>query len=165
MSGTRPAEPWGGPRGGGRTGLADRGLSLPPRGAARPGPAAPSGRGACCSGHPLLLKCLGGSRFKFSKRVPQGADTLKVMGRGSAPAGVDRQCVKVTLHCLWTLLNEKRLSALGLLLIVSVFDWVRQSFQSVAWIGAGATFCMPCKPVLCEAQGRGYPSENWQRRP
>lgn len=153
MSGIRPAEPWGEPRGGGRTGLADRGLSLPPRGAARRGPAAPSGRDAC-SGHPLLLKWLGGSRFKFSKRVPQGADTLKVMGQGSAPAGVDMQCLNVTLHCMWTFLNEKRLLALGLLLIVSILDWVSQSFPNVAWIGAGATFCMPCKPVLCETQDR-----------
>ena len=37
-------------------------------------------------------------------------------------------------------------------MIVSVLDWVSQSFQNVAWIGAGATFCMPCKPVLCETQ-------------
>lgn len=64
MSGTLLEEPWGEPPGGGRTGLADRGLSLPPRGAARPGPAAPSARDAC-PGHPLLPKCLWGSHFSF----------------------------------------------------------------------------------------------------
>lgn len=76
-------------------------------------PAASSARGAgpgihCCVGGFLAL----GFKCRDS-RTSQEAATLKVVGRGSAPARVGMQWLDIILHYMCATLNKKRRSVLS----------------------------------------------------